>query len=310
MTTHYRFQAPADDNAGGGGGKVDLGDDHVATVDGDDEAEEVDDDDEAEDEPAAKPPSRAKPVPGERVAELVSKAETKARAEMRAELDALRAEMSGLANAGNRRVSPVTQLRNMEAKAAELEDAYQEFVFAGKKDEAKSVRAQQRSLDVQIADYKVDMRAAAAQTGAAEDVRFQVLLDDIEARYPELNPDGDDFDRTKETEVSELVDGLVAKGLAKDVALKRAVKYVLGERRGGKGGELDPEKDPKLARTVEARRRAAEATSRQPANAEGLGRAAERGDDKKVDLSRKITPEAFKRYSALDESSRSKLRGD
>lgn len=250
-------------------------------------------------------------VPGKRLKELLAKQEKKVRQELQAEIDELKRKISSRDDEGGRRYTPVQQLRLMEAKKEELEEKYEELVMSGKKEELKPLRQQIKQLEAGIVDFKVEMRATAAQTGAAEDVRYQVALDLIEEKYPELDADSDDYDREKDSEVSDLVDGLVAKGLAKDVALKRAVKYVLGERRAAKkeSEEGAGSDDPRTQRMLDARKRAAAAAAKQPANGEGAGKTGGAGPAK-IDLSKRITPEAFERFSKLDEKDRARLRGD
>jgi hypothetical protein len=300
---------------GGGGGKAEERDPKSFGDEVEEQEEELDEDgnpivvEEAEEEELEKDEKadKDKPIPGKRAAEMVAKAEKRAKAELQSQLDELKAQLQA-ATGGGRRASPVQQLRLMEQKKAELEDKYEELMVGGKKEELPAVRRELKHLETAIVDYKVELRATAAQSGAAEDVRYQVALDIMEERYPELNPEHDDYDKDREDEVSDLVDGLVAKGIAKDVALKRAVKYVLGERKGGKKEEGDD--DPKLARTIAARKRAAEAARRTPANGEVVGRTDTKGDENKIDMTRKITPEVFAKFGKLDEKERARLRGD
>lgn len=322
----WSLLGPADDKSGGSSAAVvDMGDDPTGVSDDPDNVEEDDDlgadtraaggaeatttaDDEDLEELAAGGKRGVKPVPGERVAEMVSKAEKRATAAMQNQIDALQNQIVGLSNPGSR-TSPAVQVRNMQAKRDELENEYDTFVFAGKPEGAKAARVQMRQIDAALADYKLDVRTQAARSGAAEDVRYAVVLESVETRYPELDPDHEDYDREKETEVTSLVDGIMATGVSKDVALKRAVKYVLGERRGS-ADELAADPDPKMQRTIEARTRAARAAARTPANTEGIGRAPVPNDDKKIDLSRRITPDAFKMFNNMSDTERAKLRGD
>lgn len=320
-----RLLAPTDEGGDGGGGKPAERDpklfgDEVdpALADLEEEEEEEEQEEEEQEELEAldkdgKPAKPAKPIPGDRAREMVAKAEDRARKKMQGELDALKDQLARVAGQGRDRgadrASPVQQLRLMEAKRDELDASYEELVFAGKKDEARAVRVQMRQLETSISDYKVELRSVAAQRGAADDVRYQVQLDLIEGRYPELNPEHDDYDKDKEDEVSVLVDGLVAKGLAKDLALKRAVKYVLGERREG-GKKDEGELDPKTARAVEARKRAAAAARATPENSSNLSKATDGKEREGVDLSKRVSPQTFQKYAKLDEREKARLRGD
>ena len=245
-------------------------------------------------------------IPGKRAKEMMDKAAEKARRAMQAQLDELRAQLEATtrANRGTE-YTPLQQLQLGKQRLSELRDQYEDEILSGKKDEAKVTRKQVNMLEDQLEDLKVQIAARASQTGAAESIRYQAALEVIEEKYPELNPEHDDYDKDKDDEVADLVDGLVAKGTAKDVALKRAVKYVLGERKKTKDGE----DDPAMARTIEARRRAAAAAAKQPADGSRAGRGDDRSDSK-ADLLKKITPNTWKKFAELPENEKAKLRGD
>lgn len=248
-----------------------------------------------------------KPIPGKRAREMISKAEKKVRNEMQAQLDELRRQLEGLSTATRgAQYTPLQQLQFAEKRLEELRDEHEGLLLEGKKEEARASRKQLTLLEAQIRDAKVEISSRAAQTGAAESVRYQAALEVIEEKYPELNPDNDDYDKSKDDEVGDLVDGLVRNGTAKDIALKRAVKYVLGDRRKKAGEEAA---DPALQRTLDARKRAADAARKQPPDGSKAGSADDK-PDAKLDLSRKIGPQTFKRYNDMSEQEKAKLRGD
>lgn len=308
-------------NTGGAAGEKDYGDEFEAEVldtadddlgvaaSGDSELESERDSDGDERGSGDKRGNRGEgdAIPGKRAKEMMDKAADKARREMQTQLDELRSQLESVNRATRGAAyTPLQQLELGKQRIAELRDQYEDELLGGKKDEAKATRKQLNQLEDRIEDLKVQIASRASQTGAAEDVRYSAALQIIEDKYPELNPENDDYDKEKDDEVADLVDGLVAKGTAKDIALKRAVKYVLGERKAKKDDEKD---DPAMRRTMEARKRAADAAAKQPADGSRAGR----GDDRqetKLDLAKRITPQTFKKYNELPESEQAKLRGD
>lgn len=197
-------------------------------------------------------------------------------------------------------------IRDMQAAIDELEDKYEEALLEGKKDEAKKLRVEIRDARERVADFKSASSSAAARAEAIATLRYDQALARAEADYPVLNPDDpENFDEDVINEVAALADALAKGGkLPRHEALNKAVKYVLGAPKA-KGKE----KDADNSREAAARRKAADAAKRQPADTSAAGKDADKGgkgDDQIVDVM-KLSQDQFKK---LDDETLAKMRGD
>lgn len=196
-----------------------------------------------------------------------------------------------------------TDMKAVAAKIEELQDKYEDLLADGKKDEARAVR---RQVEVQrdiLAQARADNMGAAAKREAIETLKYDASLARIEGLYPALNPDHDEFDEATTEEVGILLESLAAKGFSRDVALEKAVKYVLG---------APPVKDeaPGLRdkRAADARGKAADANNKQPAGLakQGIDSDKAGAKEKAVDVM-KLNQKSF---AKLDEETIARLRGD
>lgn len=187
-------------------------------------------------------------------------------------------------------------------KIAELQDQYEELIVDGEKDKARAVRRQIEDMREELNEFRISEAAAKARQAAAEDTRYTSALAKVEAQYPQLNADGDQYDEEATNEVASLMKALMSSDsrLSRDKALEKAARYVLGapstKEKAPEGGST---------RDIEARRKAAEAAKKQPAAMNALP-GSRSADDAKSDLA-SMSYEAFNR---LSEDDLKRLRGD
>lgn len=201
---------------------------------------------------------------------------------------------------------PDAEYKKMRASREDLQDKYEEAVLDGKKDEAKRIRRELYSLEDQLDDIKANRTTSLAQRQALESLRYDAELARVEGTYPALNPDLDDYDQDSAQEVHDLMKGMAANGVESHVALRRAVKYVLGDAKPQDKGKAA--EDGK-ARERAAREKAADAHKKQPADTSKVGLDSDKAGLKDVS-SIDPTKLTLKQFDKLDEATRSQLRGD
>jgi hypothetical protein len=146
-----------------------------------------------------------------------------------------------------------------------------------------------------------------AKEAAKEEIRYDATVSNLEALYPEINPDADEYDSDAVDEILTIHKGLVAQGLPASLSIQRAVKYVLGaptqdEDRG------DVLQDKGLQRTTEAKKRNVEAAKKQPANTAKVGADSDKlGGGVDASTVMKLSQEEF---AKLSDDALAKMRGD
>jgi hypothetical protein len=206
----------------------------------------------------------------------------------------------------------------IEKKIKELDDKYDDLIADGEKDKAKAVKAEMRLYERQLSRAEATAAALQSKTEALAEYRYDMALSQIEMEYPELNPDlEEDFDKDKAEEVADLIEALKRRGNSPEIALKRAVKYVLGPpKRAEKAAaeaDRDIEKDglrrAQEDRDLEARRKAADVAKKQPAN---LGKHGKDSDSMGggIPNAGQIARMTQDQFAKLDEETKAKLRGD
>lgn len=202
-----------------------------------------------------------------------------------------------------------TQKAVSEARAEieELQDKYEDLILDGKKDEARKVRRQVDALREELIDYQTNVKSDAARNAAVEELTYNAQLAGYEARYPALNPENEGFDEDKTNEVAALMTMFAKAGQPRDKALAQAVKYALGAPPAP--ASSDPAQRAADQRAVEARRKAAEASKRQPPNGANVGKDSDKaggggtGDIDVLKLDQK-------KFALLDDDAKARLRGD
>lgn len=109
-----------------------------------------------------------------------------------------------------------------------MEKQYNALLGEGELDKAAALMSKIRQAERSISDAKNDMKIAAAEARATERARYNLALERIEAAYPQLNEDHDDFDAGLMEDVIDLKGAYERKGLTPTAAMQKAVDKLLG----------------------------------------------------------------------------------
>lgn len=203
-------------------------------------------------------------------------------------------------------------VEKQEKVIEELEQVYAKALIDADHKLAASTMSKIRRLDREIGDAKAVRQSAATETRAVESTRYDMLVAKIEAEYPELNPDSDEYDEEIATEVLELKNAFVASGNTPSKALAKAMKYALADEVVVEKDEADPEK----AAAAIAKRKAdgvekkAKAAAKTPPNTEKVGLSSEKlGGDGKI-TAVEIGKLSQAQFAKLSEKDLAEARGD
>lgn len=208
-----------------------------------------------------------------------------------------------------------TEITSLEDKVIGLEKEYTKLLAEGKLDEASAKMAEIRKIDRSITETKADMKIQAAEARNVERARYGIALERIEAAYPTLNPDHDDFSEETMAEVVELKEAYQLKGLTPTAALQKAVKLLVEPRTTKQEVATSStprvsEKDVAAERKAEAVKKTTDAVKATPANlAKGGGVDSDKMGGGKLDA-RAVMTMSQKEFAGLNEETLSQLRGD
>ena len=243
-------------------------------------------------------------IPKSRFDEQVSKErEAREAAERRA------AEAEQQLAARQAQEAQASQLGAVEEQLDALEDQYQELLLDGNSEEAAAVRKEIRTLERKLARHEAEQYAAQGASQVLEGERFSAAVARLEADYPALNPNSDHFDQDLCDLVLTRQRSLMQRdNLSPSQALVAAANHVV--ERFLTGGATSPQKG--LSKAQEDRRAAQvqknlDTMARQPASLKSSGMDSDKlGQNGLPD----VTHMSYEEFSALPESTLSRLRGD
>lgn len=145
----------------------------------------------------------------------------------RARREELEAQLSqGRAGAEMARVND--SMETIENDLVQLEAQYNDHLAEGQIKEATALMTQIRHKNAELERVAQEHREAEWMARAVEKVRFDEAVERIEASYPELDREADEFDEDKLTDVLDLMTAGRQRGLSPTKALQRAVQRVMG----------------------------------------------------------------------------------
>lgn len=215
-------------------------------------------------------------------------------------------------------------ITKLEESVLTKEAEYTKLVADGKTDEATKVMADIRKAERDMAEAKSDMKIQAAEARAVERTRFGIALERIEASYPILNPDHEDYDQEKTDDVLDLKAAYEMRGLTPTAAMQKAVTTLLGASNSKQeiatttkprvnADEVDVEvKDGKTvaaARKADAVKKVADAVAGQPANLKDVGADSDKLGGGKLDA-KTVMGMSQAKFAQLNDETLSDLRGD
>lgn len=268
-------------------------------AEGDPAAKEADAENDKDKDAVEEDHKRSKVIPRERFDKAQEKAKAREEA-LKAKIEDLEKQTSA-----HRMSADVQQLSKT---IDDLQDKYEDAVLDGKKAEAKAIRQELARLQDVMIEVKTNVSSEAAKREAIEELKYDAALAKAEADHPELNPDADEYDPGLTDEVGVLLESFVLRGFKRDVALQKAVRYVVGVPAKKDPDNVDPKR---LAeeRARAAREKAKTAMGRQPAALNKVGADSDKHGTKDVsgiDIMRMSQD----RFAKLDEEQLAKLRGD
>lgn len=313
-----RLHNPAPDSGGTDTGTVDRGDLLEAETPEAKETESIKDDPavkelEAELETAkdggaeGDKPTKDSRIPQSRHKEILEKERAKTNAAL-AEL----AELKKRGELASTRTAASADFAAIEAEVAALEEEYATLLTDGEIKKATEVMRKIRSSERLMAESKADLKIQAATAQAQESSRYQTALSRIEAAFPILNPDHDDYDEKAEARISRLARANQADGMTPTAALQDAVETIIGAATTAQ--ERATTVTPRAEKSVGAERKAdavdktLKAVAKTPPSLSRVGTDSDK-------LGGKITAEAAvklsqKAFAALSDADLSELRGD
>lgn len=210
-----------------------------------------------------------------------------------------------------------TEVSKLKTQVDEKEEKYAELLADGKTKEATAVMREIRALERDITNQEAEARTQTATADAVETVRFDAVVERLEAAYPQLKPGADEFDKDLVAEVLEMQSAFVAKGYAPSAALQKAVGYVIKPETSKQETATsvtprvtaeDAAAAAKEARATEQRKKNADAANGQPP---ALNNAGANSDAAGGVLDAKtVIKMPFDKFSKLSEEEISRLRGD
>lgn len=272
------------------------------------EAQEEAAEDEAEpgEEPAPKPKPKAKEP-------MLPKSRYDAKAKQVRELEA---RLKALEEAAKPAPQPpredprVKQREELGGKLEALDDQINDALLDGDKAKAKELRKQARDLERQLFKSELEETSEVTRARTLEEVKLDLLIDQVEERIPALNPKDDAYDPDLMNEVQALRADFLRAGHSPTQALVKAIRYTVPEA-SRRATEVPSDEDAGTAKRAERReaavKKAVEASTKTPPKLKNVGE-----DSNKRGVSGKINPARLteKDFSALPETTLKRLRGD
>lgn len=210
------------------------------------------------------------------------------------------------------------KLTEAEDKLLSLEKEYTKLLADGEHEKAATKMGEIRKLERGIIETKATFETQAAEARAYERVQYDNTVSRLEEAYPVLNPDHADYDKDKVAEVVELRDGFVATGkYTRAQAIQKAAKALMGVETTRQTAAVETTakvKTEDVAKKVEedrkaaARKKAADASTKQPADTKKVGLDS---DAMGGGLSAKaVMGMSQDEFAKLDEKVLARMRGD
>lgn len=117
----------------------------------------------------------------------------------------------------------------IEDDLGDLSDKYNDALGSGDLDEAKKLFRQIQAKNSELRTAATTQATAEAESRAAERIRFEATVDRLEAAYPVLDKEHEDFDQDLTNDVLAFTAALRGKGFTPAKALQKAVERLCGK---------------------------------------------------------------------------------
>jgi hypothetical protein len=205
--------------------------------------------------------------------------------------------------------------RNVAADLTEANKAVKDMIKQhtslladGELDKAADLMEQILELKEEISDRRATAKAETAKVQAKEEVRYDALVAKLEADYPMINPDADEFDRDAVKRVQAYMTGLMqTERMSPSQALKAAVETML-TKKADPAPAAEKASEAGMRRKEDAVKKALEAKGKQPPSTKDVGLDHDKtGGAMDASAVMKMSWDEFVR---LPESKLAELRGD
>lgn len=199
-----------------------------------------------------------------------------------------------------------------------MEKTYLELLAKGEVEKAAAKMAEIRRTERSIVQAEGLMQTQAAEARAYERVKYDTTVERLEAAYPGMNPDHEDYDAERTNDVVEMRDAYLSTGkYTRAEALQKASRKEFGAstRKQEVATEVDVRVDKgEVAKQVTADRKKAaveknlDTAKRQPASTTGIGQDSDKAGGKLKGAD--VIKMSQKDFTKLAESDLAVLRGD
>lgn len=325
MKMMTRYMAPADADGSAGGSAVDRGDDLEAQTSEDaqaaadaaaeaeriraEEAAKGEQTDEEKAAAAAEAEKGKKPamIPVDRHKEMLDK--------LRKERDEALAQAQAVTNAKKAEATNA-DIAKLEADIVEKEEKYNQALVDGDTKTATALMREIRAAERTVTESRAEMKAQLATAQAVETMRYDAVVERLEASYPVLNPDHESFDKEQVQDVMDLAATYQGRGMPAHEALQKSVAKLLGAETAKQktATEATPrvteaEAEEAAKAKEAATRKAIDADKRTPPNAAKVGT----DSDKKgggLISGEDVMKMSQTKFASLNEETLARLRGD
>ena len=183
---------------------------------------------------------------------------------------------------------------------SEARKAWQKALLDNDEAGANEALASMTTAEARLDDLKLDQSSQVTRQQTTDDVSYNSALDTLEAEYPQINEEHEDFDEDLLSKIARLHTGLVRGGTPRVDALKEAAQiYLIPLKPKGK----DP-KDVKDTLRDKAKGALAKTITEQPPDTGDIGHVDTKG------LQLKPSRMSRKQFDKLDRQQIAVLRGD
>lgn len=141
------------------------------------------------------------------------------------------------------------RLGEINNRLAELDGELTQAMVEGDDKKIRALRKEERQLSDEVMNVRLETTAQQIKQQA----RYDAIVEQMEAQYPALNPEHDDYDEDAVSDVLDLRDAFQAKGETPAAALLKAIRWAMPEE------SAEPEK-PSLRREEGKKKKPARST--------------------------------------------------
>lgn len=200
-----------------------------------------------------------------------------------------------------------------ETKLVAMETTYTKLLADGELEKATAMMRDIRQLERTIGEQKNAMNVAAAEARAVERVRFDTVVERLEAAYPVLNPKDESYDVEQVRDVLDLKEVYEKRGATPSVALQQAVAKLYPAQTGKQATAT--EVTPNASKEAVAAARKAAATAAGIAGAKGTPAATAQIGTDSDKLGGTLSAASVMKmsqadFAKLDDEALARIRGD